>query len=101
MSADLGGWLQQIGFGQYAEALKREQIDIEAARHLIDANLKDLGLPMGHRVKFLAAMAAKSRMRESCTSGSVRVAPWKLVEFSCLRWRPRQSLASRRVLSLA
>ena len=75
MSADLGGWLQQIGFGQYAEAFKREQIDIEAARHLTDANLKDLGLPMGHRVKFLAAMAAKSRMRESCTSGSVRGAP--------------------------
>jgi len=34
----------------------------------------------------------KNRMREICTSGSVRVAPCKRMEFSRLRWRPRQSL---------
>jgi len=42
-----------------------------------------------------------SRMQESCTYGSVRVAPCKRMEFSRLRWRPRQSLTSSRVPSLA
>jgi len=42
-----------------------------------------------------------SRMQESCPYGSVRVAPCKRVELGCLRWQPRQSLASSRVPSLA
>ncbi|HTS55597.1 MAG TPA: adenylate/guanylate cyclase domain-containing protein, partial [Burkholderiales bacterium] len=70
MGADLGGWLQQLGFGQYAEVFEREQIDLEAARHLTDANLKDLGLPMGHRVKFLAAMAAAAETAGAQTQGA-------------------------------
>ena len=35
------------------------------------------------------------------TNGDVRVAPCKRVELTCLRWQPRQSLASSRVPSLA
>ena len=48
-------------------------------------------------VKFLS----ESRMREICMSGSMSVAPCKRVELCRLRWRPRQSLASSRVPSLA
>src|ERR1700741_5020462 len=44
---------------------------------------------------------SESRMREICTSGSMSVAPFKRVNLSRLRWRPRQSLASSRVPSLA
>src|SRR5262252_11236648 len=40
-------------------------------------------------------------MREIRTSGLGGVAPCKRVELSRLRWRPRQSLASSRVPSLA
>ena len=68
----IGRWLTTLGLEEYTGLFERERIDLEAARHLTESNLKDLGLPMGHRVKFLAA---KSRMRESCTSGSVRRAP--------------------------
>ena len=42
-----------------------------------------------------------SRMRESRTYGFERVAPCKRIELSRLKWRPRQSLASSRVPSLA
>src|ERR1700756_3365747 len=44
---------------------------------------------------------SESRMRKICMSGSMSVAPCKRVELSRLRWRPRQSLASSRVPSLA
>ena len=49
-------WLASIGLEQYAEAFEREQIDADSAPYLTEANLKDLGLPMGPRTKFLAAV---------------------------------------------
>lgn len=49
-------WLQMIGLGEYAEVFERERIDVAAIPYLTEANLKDLGLPMGHRLKLLAAV---------------------------------------------
>jgi hypothetical protein len=54
----IGDWLAALGLEEYTGLFERERIDLEAARHLTDANLKDLGLPMGHRAKLLAAIAA-------------------------------------------
>ena len=51
-------WLAELGLAQHAEVFEREQIDLDAVRHLTEENLKDLGLPMGHRVKLLAAIRA-------------------------------------------
>jgi class 3 adenylate cyclase/tetratricopeptide (TPR) repeat protein len=51
-------WLAGLGLAQHAEVFEREQIDLEALRHLTEDNLKDLGLPMGHRIKLLAAIRA-------------------------------------------
>ena len=49
-------WLEELGLGDYAEAFEAERIDLDAARHLSDADLKELGLPMGPRRKLLAAL---------------------------------------------
>ena len=51
-------WLAGIGLEQFAEAFEREQIDPDSVRYLTEANLKDLGLPMGPRASFLAAVQA-------------------------------------------
>ena len=53
---DIRAWLGELGLGQYAEAFEAEQIDLDAARHLSDDVLKDLGLPTGPRLKLLAAI---------------------------------------------
>ena len=53
-------WLTELGLAQHAEAFEREQIDLDAVRHLTEENLKDLGLPMGHRVKLLAVIRGQS-----------------------------------------
>ena len=53
-------WLAGIGLEQYAEAFEREQIDPDSALYLTEANLKDLGLPMGPRARFLSAIQALS-----------------------------------------
>jgi len=51
-------WLEARGLGQYADAFEREQLDLDALPHLTEENLKDLGLPLGHRIKLLAAIRA-------------------------------------------
>ncbi len=57
-ASSIRAWLGELGLAQYAETFEREQIDLDALRHLTEDHLKDLGLPMGHRVKLLAAVRA-------------------------------------------
>ena len=51
-------WLQGLGLGEYAEQFERERIDLETLRQLSDAELKELGLPMGTRVRIRSALGA-------------------------------------------
>jgi hypothetical protein len=51
-------WLDELGLGDYAEAFEAERITREALPHLSEANLKELGLPMGPRAQVLAASKA-------------------------------------------
>ena len=56
--SDLAAWLQAQGFGQYAKLFASNAIDREALVELTDEHLKELGLPLGHRVKLLKAIRA-------------------------------------------
>ncbi len=51
-------WLQGLGLREYAEQFERERIDLVALQHLSDAELKELGLPMGPRVRIRNAIRA-------------------------------------------
>jgi class 3 adenylate cyclase len=50
------GWLQALGLEEYAALFERERIDLETVRHLSDADLRELGLPLGLRVKLRMAI---------------------------------------------
>ena len=54
--SDLAAWLQGQGFGQYADLFASNAIDREALVELTDDHLRELGLPLGHRVKLLKAI---------------------------------------------
>ena len=54
--SDVAAWLEAQGFGQYAELFAGNAIDREALLELSDEHLKELGLPLGHRVKLLKAI---------------------------------------------
>src|ERR687895_313411 len=56
MMSDLAACVQAQGFGQYAELFASHAIDLEALVELTDAHLKELGLPLGHRLKLLKAI---------------------------------------------
>ncbi len=67
----IGDWLETIGLGQYAEAFAANDVDLEVAPELNDDDLRELGLSLGHRKKFLKAVAA---LREGAQGDSQRPA---------------------------
>ena len=64
-------WLEKLGMSEYAQRFAENKIDVSVLRHLTDQDLKDIGVPLGHRRKMLAAIAelaeVPSRSRRSLT----------------------------------
>jgi class 3 adenylate cyclase/tetratricopeptide (TPR) repeat protein len=56
--SDIGGWLADLGLDKYEELFVDNEIDVEAARDLTEADLKELGIAMGPRKKLLRAIAS-------------------------------------------
>jgi predicted ATPase/class 3 adenylate cyclase len=56
VGVDVRSWLEANGFGQYADLFEAQQIDSEALLALGDQHLRELGIPVGPRVKLLAAL---------------------------------------------
>jgi class 3 adenylate cyclase/pimeloyl-ACP methyl ester carboxylesterase len=55
---DIAGWLLRLGLGRYAATFAEHEITPEALPYLTDADLRELGLPIGPRKVVLAAIAA-------------------------------------------
>ena len=56
---DLGGWLRNLGLGQYEAAFRENAIDDTVLPNLTAEDLKDLGVAIvGHRRKLIDAIAA-------------------------------------------
>src|SRR5215475_9249358 len=49
-------WLKQLGLGQYTQRFAENEIDVTVLRHLTDQDLREIGVPLGHRRKILAAI---------------------------------------------
>jgi hypothetical protein len=52
----IGDWLEKLGVSEHAQCFADNKID-SVLRHLTDQDLKDIGFPLGHRRKMLAAIA--------------------------------------------
>src|SRR5215468_9519086 len=50
-------WLTSIGLSEYAQRFADNAIDLSVIRDLTEHDLKDLGVLLGHRRKFLRAIA--------------------------------------------
>ncbi|MBT6985416.1 MAG: hypothetical protein HN956_13785, partial [Rhodospirillaceae bacterium] len=55
MVDDIRKWLEELGLDKYGDLFVENEIDLDAARHLEDGDLKELELPMGPRKKLVAA----------------------------------------------
>jgi len=52
----IADWLKELGMYQYAQRFAENGISFAALRHLIDQDLKDIGVLLGHRRIMLAAI---------------------------------------------
>ena len=50
-------WLASLGLSEYSERFAENAIDLSVVRDLTEQDLKELGLPLGHRRKILRAIA--------------------------------------------
>jgi hypothetical protein len=57
LNLDIDGWLRRIGLEQYAQTFRDNAIDADVLRDLTDDHLRELGLPLGARLKLLRAVA--------------------------------------------
>jgi hypothetical protein len=54
---DIAEWLHGIGLQQYGQTFRDNAIEVSLLPDLTDQHLKQLGLPLGHRLKLLRAIA--------------------------------------------
>ena len=52
----IADWLEKLDLGQYAERFAENEIDVSVLPDLTDQDLKDIGIPLGHRRKIFAAI---------------------------------------------
>jgi class 3 adenylate cyclase len=71
---DVGGWLRSLGLGQYEALFRASDIDADVLRELTDVDLKELGVPLGHRKRLLRAIsglvAAETSATPSASTGA-------------------------------
>ena len=57
LNLEIDGWLRGIGLEQYAQTFRDNAIDADVLRDLTDDHLRELGLPLGARLKLFRAIA--------------------------------------------
>ena len=68
---DVDGWLRGIGLEQYAKTFRDNAIDAEVLHDLTDQHLRELGLPLGARLKLLRAVAALGKGERTLASPEI------------------------------
>jgi hypothetical protein len=58
---DIGGWLQSLGLGQYDTVFRENPIDASVLHDLTEDHLRELGFPLGARLKLLKAITPSMR----------------------------------------
>jgi class 3 adenylate cyclase/tetratricopeptide (TPR) repeat protein len=55
---ELGGWLRNLGLAQYEAIFRENAIDTDILHDLTEDHLREMGLPLGARLKLLKAISA-------------------------------------------
>ena len=68
--SDIHQWLEELGLGQYADAFEQEELGFAHAPKLTEADLKELGLPMGPRKTILQAVGERAQPTDTAEVAS-------------------------------
>jgi class 3 adenylate cyclase/predicted ATPase len=72
---DLGGWLRSLGLEQYEAAFRENAIDDTVLPDLTEDHLREIGIPLGARIKILKAIASLHERTETIPTTDVKSAP--------------------------
>jgi class 3 adenylate cyclase/predicted ATPase len=70
-SEDLGEWLRSLGLEKYGPAFRANAIDETVLPDLTEDHLREIGIPLGARIKLLKAIAALNERTETIAPTSV------------------------------
>ena len=73
--SSIAEWLASIGLGEYSQRFAENAIDLSVVRDLTEQDLKELGLPLGHRRKMLRAIAELDEPRSQHPQAAAKPAP--------------------------
>jgi class 3 adenylate cyclase/predicted ATPase len=72
---DLGGWLRSLGLEQYEAAFRENAIDDTVLPDLTEDHLREIGIPLGARIKLLKAIASLQERAETIPTTDVKSGP--------------------------
>jgi hypothetical protein len=52
----IADWLEELGMSEHVQRFVDNKIDVSVLQYLTDQDLKEIGIPLGHRRKMLAAI---------------------------------------------
>src|SRR6516225_3319709 len=68
---NVGGWLRNLGLEQYEAAFRENAIDDAVLPDLTEDHLREMGIPLGARIKLLKAIAALNERTETILPTSI------------------------------
>src|SRR5215467_13068776 len=71
----IADWLEKLGMSEYTQSFTEHRIDVSVLRFLTDQDLKDIGMPLGHRRKILAAISELSGTARATPKFAARKEP--------------------------
>jgi SAM domain (Sterile alpha motif) len=76
-ATEISDWLSKLGMSEYAERFSENKIDVSVLRHLTDQDIKDIGVPLGHRRRGTsrADECQPSELRSLASMGVIRPHP--------------------------
>ena len=91
-------WLESVGLGQYTDLFARHRLDLDVMPDLTEADLAELGLPLGDRKRLQRAMAALFEA-DSTDEPASAVGPRPRMEVGAERRQHGDALPSPRACS--
>ena len=77
---DVGGWLRNLGLGQYEALFRASDIDADILPELTEVDLERLGVSLGHRKRLLRAIAGLAAETSAAPAASTGAKPHDAAE---------------------
>jgi hypothetical protein len=94
---DIGGWLRSLGLERYEAVFSENAIDASVLHDLTEDHLRELGFPLGARLKLLRAIAALDAVHPPSVTTSIAGTPAQSADAATATLTPETAGERRQV----